>query len=83
MRYASVLYMFPYCCGYRREVATLSPVPYALGRFHRAQIALRREEKCSFRSSRKNVLDVYKRQVRSWVVGLGARFRDVGLSVRI
>ena len=44
MRYASMLYMFPHCCGYRREVATLSPVPYALGRFHRAQIALGREE---------------------------------------
>ena len=44
MRYASMLYMFPHCCGYRREVATLSPMPYALGRFHRAQIALGREE---------------------------------------
>lgn len=44
MRHAPMLYMFPHCCGYRREVATLSPVPYALGRFHRAQIALGREE---------------------------------------
>lgn len=44
MRCALVLYMFPYCCGYRREVATLSPMPYASGRFHRAQIALGREE---------------------------------------
>ena len=39
-----MLYMFPHCCGYRREVATLSPMPYASGRFHRAQIALGREE---------------------------------------
>lgn len=39
-----MLDMFPHCCGYRREVATLSPVPYASGRFHRAQIALGREE---------------------------------------
>lgn len=44
MRCALVLYMSPYCCGYRREVATLSPMPYASGRFHRAQIALGREE---------------------------------------
>ena len=44
MRYASMLYMFPHCCGYRREVATLSPMPYASGRFHRAQIVLGREE---------------------------------------
>lgn len=44
MRYASMLYMFPHCCGYRREVVTLSPMPYASGRFHRAQIALGREE---------------------------------------
>lgn len=39
-----MLRMFPHCCGYRREVATLSPVSYARGRFHRAQIALGREE---------------------------------------
>ena len=39
-----MLYMFPLCCGYRREVAALSPMPYASGRFHRAQIALGREE---------------------------------------
>lgn len=44
MHYASMFYMFPHCCGYRREVATLSPVPYALGLSHSAQIALGREE---------------------------------------
>ena len=44
MQHALMLYMFPLCCGYRREVATLSPMPYASGRFHRAQIALGREE---------------------------------------
>lgn len=44
MHYASMFYMFPHCCGYRREVATLSSVPYALGLSHSAQIALGREE---------------------------------------
>ena len=39
-----MLYMFPLGCGYRPEVAALSPMPYASGRFHRAQIALGREE---------------------------------------